>query len=284
MLGNVGADALCKTERISLSPYIFLKGDDCSHWCFQNNVQYVTFLNNNIAEIKDTLFNDAETIILMLNPINSNTGNCVPDYDNWTHHCQCHANYQIMVSREFYNSFLHIMEENLRRDQRLEIEEETIRREEFSALAILLKFYPRTAIFYLAYLFYKYKDPSAEPLQQLQFELNAIDLNLVLVTTSDNDVPMHMFTCTPVGYITKGLTIPYDNSYCGVDDKGKLLGNEIYERILFMNMYEKIVMGRCNNLHSVGAMYFASFSEKFLSSNFANIAHTLLSILPSFNN
>lgn len=109
------------------------------------------FLNENIHKIKNTLFTDAHLHVVRLNPIASNVGSCVEYEKEKTFKCECNANYQIKVTRSFYTSFLKIVD-----NTETSYNENIGEKEHFSAFVILLKFHPRSAIFYLAYLFEKY--------------------------------------------------------------------------------------------------------------------------------
>lgn len=147
---------ICKTNPTPTSPFYELVEESdrmCTTWCRDTNQKYVEFLNKNIYKIKNTLFIDTRFFIIVLNPIDADTGNCVHNKPGKTFNCICNANYQIMVNRTLYVTFLHIVNGALEQDKH------TIKREDFSALMILLKFYPRSAVFYLAYLFQKYDVP-----------------------------------------------------------------------------------------------------------------------------
>lgn len=97
----------------------------CTTWCQENNQKYVLFLNKNIYKLKNTLFLDTRFFIIVLNPTDADTGNCVDNKLKKTFNCIYNANYQIMVNRTFYVTFLHIVNRALKQEQ------DTIKREEF---------------------------------------------------------------------------------------------------------------------------------------------------------
>lgn len=95
-----------------------------------------------IWEANHLLFTNDANIAIHLNWIDSSGGECVLDEEEKKYYCLCKAKYSVTISREFYNTFLFILDEGLTRDKRVKRNEITVRREEFSALFIILKFYP----------------------------------------------------------------------------------------------------------------------------------------------
>lgn len=67
------------------------------------------------------------------------------------YHCLWGAHYEIVVNRSFYFCFLHYVTSALCQDKELDQHPDLIKRDEFSTLAILLKFKPHCAVLYLGY-------------------------------------------------------------------------------------------------------------------------------------
>lgn len=215
MLGN---DKLCKTKKISEPPFFIVKEkkSTCSDWCFETNTEYVNFLNRNINIIKSNLFSDTENFTLILDATYSNHGQCVVNEKKKKVQCLCKGNYEIMVSEMFYISFLNIINKSLSWNP-TQRPIEDIFKEEFSALAILLKFYPHSALFYLVYLFHKYEKTSK--LYRFASSSKLIADNVELLNADGNDTK-------------NGLT----------EDKSSIAENDTDIQI-FMNIYKFIVSG-----------------------------------------
>lgn len=207
---------ICELEGTSGQPSAE-SNDNCTFECNKNNEMYVKFLNTNIYKLKNSLFTDARYIILTLNPINSNIGSCTENKKKGIYECICKPSYQIIVNERFYDHFLNVVNSNPEQN------EDTIKREQFSVFAIFLKFYPQSALFYLAYLFEK------------------CDLNS----------PLTVFN--PSGRIIsfRGHDVQGDGSGM-VEDKGQFKG---HGGKIFMEVYKLIANNKCN-IRAVGKEYF----------------------------
>lgn len=208
---------LCEPEEIFGQPS-HQSIANCRAVCTQNNRIYVEFLNLNIYKLKCSLFTDSHYIVLKLNLVNSDTGSCTKNETKNMYECLCKPNYQVMVNDRFYDYFLNIVNSNNPNQN-----EDTIKRERFSVLVIFFKFYPQSAVFYLAYLFEKY----------------------------DVDAPLTVFR--PSGRILdfRGQVVP--GGVTGtVEDRGQFkdFGGKIFRKV-----YELILNDKCN-IRTVGNQYF----------------------------
>lgn len=177
------------------------------------------FVNENIHKIKNTLFADAHLHVVRLNPIASNVGNCVEYEKEKTFKCECNANYQIKVTKPFYTSFLKIVE-----NTEMNIYQNIGEKEHFSAFVILLKFYPRSAIFYLDYLFEKYNVSSK----------------------------ICLFASNMVAVDFRGRIVP-ENSTGQMEDRGTFAN---YESDIFKKVYELIAKNECD-IRALGKKYYS---------------------------
>lgn len=179
-------------------------------------------MNKNIENIINELFVNRETCILQLNAIKSNAGECVPNENGKNFHCLCKGSYEVRVSKSFYVTFLFTMHGMLHR------EPDTIKREEFSALAIFLKFHPHCAVFHLAYLFHKYDRPSAWSI------------------------------FTPITLSSDHILLEDANGM--VEDRGQVAVNGTKIRV-FMEIYELIVSDLCD-IRAIGHKYYSETKDK----------------------
>lgn len=133
-------------KKIPEPPFYGISDDkrrECVTGCSENNKSYVKFLNENIHIIKRILFGDADHITIILNPIDSDIGDCVEGKKEMIYKCLCNVNYQIMVNREFHTSFLDIVIRIPQNNTNI------TKMEKFFAFIILLKFNPENAVFFL---------------------------------------------------------------------------------------------------------------------------------------
>lgn len=219
---NVFSD-MCETEKISEPPSYQLSvssSENCETACRQNNKEFVKLLNKNIYIISNTLFIDASLYVIKLNPIDSDNGGCVKDENKNTFQCICKLNYQILVNTEFHRIFQLIFTD-------IPFSRPIQTRDKFSALVILLKFYPLNAVFYLAYM----------------FEINK---------EFSNPYPSH-FVPNDIMHINFDGEIVSENVSGTLEDRGQF---SEYGNTLFMKICNLVAHGDCD-LRAIGNSYYS---------------------------
>lgn len=112
-----------------------------------------------------------------LNPVSSGNGRCVENKKskNPIFECVCDPKHQIIINIQLNIDFLDIV------NQELDLIQNIGPVEHFCAFIILLKFFPQTAPFYLAYLFEKYNISEdrliSVPKQQVDFSGQVVPEN-----------------------------------------------------------------------------------------------------------
>lgn len=171
-----------------------------------------------------------------------------------------------MVDRFFYNTFLFILYEGLIREQGQQLDETTIKREEFCALAIILKFHPQNTVFYLSYLFNKYNTHFTQSL----FLPNTQVGDIVVVIDGlevgfTADLVERLSQYMPIGInFNHQYFITAETINGMVEDKGIIKNNEIVIRT-FMKLYELIITSSYNsyNLDDIAENYFNCFNRSY---------------------
>lgn len=114
-------------------------------------------MNQNISFLIEKLFGATNRLYCVkLNPIDSQTGECVNNEDKKVFECVCKTNYQIEVNTSLVRTMQRSMNNRVIATSFQELD--NLRKTKaLTAFMLLLKFHPITAPLFLGYLFRKYK-------------------------------------------------------------------------------------------------------------------------------
>lgn len=129
-------------------------------------------MENNISLFIEKLFPAQQSSPrVKLNPIDSQTGQCIKNNNKNILECLCNSNYQIMINKSFNSKILPSIEQRIQKNNKRGISKV----EYFIAFIILLKFNPTTAPLFLGYLFREFNIR----LENVPFEpIDSTDINL----------------------------------------------------------------------------------------------------------
>lgn len=143
----------------------------CYQHCYKKNVDYTHFLNINTSLLAQRFFDVDDIIKLETN--DSGISKCVLKRNKF-YECFCTLNYTIKISKQF-DAFVENTLDKHRRGNNRKLEN----RDYFVAFVFFLKYFPKSAIFYLRWMFKGLllefeSDPSTAPDSNALMELPSL--------------------------------------------------------------------------------------------------------------